>query len=40
MIETGIKTAMIVTKNNSELIKTEDKTIEVIPSWKYFLDSE
>ena len=40
MSETGLKTARVVTKNNSEIIETDDKTIEVIPSWKFFLESD
>lgn len=36
--ELGLKTATIVTRNEDQQIKTGDRTIEVVPAWRYLLD--
>ena len=38
MVELGLKTGTIVTKNEEERIDTGGGTIEVVPVWRYLLD--
>lgn len=40
MDETSLKTATLVTKNQSETIQAGDNHIAVIPAWRYLLESE
>ena len=38
MVELGLKTGTIVTKNKDERIDTGGGTIEVVPAWRFLLD--
>jgi hypothetical protein len=38
MVELGLKTGTIVTKNEDERIDTGGGTIEVVPAWRFLLD--
>ncbi len=40
MDETGLKTASLITKNQTETMRSGDKEIEIIPAWRYFLETE
>ncbi len=40
MEETGLNSATLVTKNQSETIKSNNKAIHVMPAWRYFLSLE
>ncbi len=39
MDETGLKSANIVTKSLSETIQLEDKEINIVPAWRFFISS-
>jgi len=38
MVDLGLKTGTIATRNEDEQIDTGAGTIEVVPTWRYFLD--
>ena len=38
MRELGLEEGSLVTRNESELIQTEDRTITVVPAWQFLLD--
>ena len=40
MKELGLGTAKILTLDEEKILKEGDKTIEIIPAWKYLLRSE
>jgi len=38
MVELGMKTGTIVTRNEDEQIHAETGTIQVVPAWRFLLD--